>query len=188
MIIGICGKKRCGKDTIADILVNTYNFEKYAFGDPIKKIAQIIFNFSEEQLYGDKKEEKDEYWGISPREFFQKFGTDYAQYYFNNQFPNLLKENPRNLWVEVFQKWYMTEKEKNPNLKVVISDVRFIHEIQKIKSLGGYVIKVERNLNNIDDHISEIEMDIIPEDTFNLVIENKGTKEDLFKIIKDTIN
>ena len=110
MIIGICGKKRCGKDTIADILVNTYNFTKYAFGDPIKEIARIIFNFDEEQLYGDNKELIDERWGVSPRQFFQKFGTDYGQFYFNKQFPNILKDKPRTLWVQVFHQWYLKNK------------------------------------------------------------------------------
>ena len=189
MIIGICGKKRSGKDTIADILVNTYDFKKYAFGDPIKKVAKIIFNFSEEQLYGESKDLVDERWGISPREFFQKFGTDYGQYYFNEQFPNILKDKPRNLWVEVFHQWYENQRNNDRNLKIVISDVRFQHEIDKIKELGGYIIKVERNSINLkDSHLSENEIDNIHMDNFNLIINNEGTKEDLFKIIKENIN
>ena len=30
MIIGLCGKKRVGKDTVADYLVNKYGFVKYS--------------------------------------------------------------------------------------------------------------------------------------------------------------
>ena len=55
MIIGIYGKKRSGKDTIANFLCEKYGFIKYGFGDPIKDIAKIMFGFTEEQLYGSKK-------------------------------------------------------------------------------------------------------------------------------------
>ena len=56
MIIGILGQKRNGKDTCADYLVEHYNFTKVSFADPIKQILKIMFDFNDEQLYGDKKE------------------------------------------------------------------------------------------------------------------------------------
>jgi len=111
MIIGIGGKKRSGKDTIADFLIKEYGFIKYGFAEPIKEIAKIIFGFDEEQLYGTKKEEIDEVWKIKPRNFFQKFGTDYGQYIFPEHFPNIFKnENKRSLWVLVFKNWYLKKK------------------------------------------------------------------------------
>ena len=59
MIIGLSGKKRVGKDTVADYLVSKYGFIKYSFADPIKAVAKILFGFSENQLYGNNKEEID---------------------------------------------------------------------------------------------------------------------------------
>ena len=56
MLIGLLGKKRVGKDTVAEYLIEKYNFIRYAFADPIKEIAGIMFNFSYEQLYGNQKE------------------------------------------------------------------------------------------------------------------------------------
>jgi len=61
MIIGFAGKKRSGKDTIANYLVNKYNFRRYAFGGPVKEVCRILFGFDDEQLYGDRKEELDGY-------------------------------------------------------------------------------------------------------------------------------
>ena len=63
MIIGISGKKRSGKDTISDYLIQEYKFIKYGFADPIKDIAKIIFGFTEEQLYGNEKDIIDLRWG-----------------------------------------------------------------------------------------------------------------------------
>ena len=82
MIIAITGKKGSGKDTLADIMVNDYQFVKYRFADDIKLIAKILFDFDDEQLYGNKKDKLDENWNIYPREFYQKFGTDYIQQIF----------------------------------------------------------------------------------------------------------
>ncbi len=44
MIIGIFGKKGHGKDTIADYLVDNYNFHKLSYAEPIKKICREIMS------------------------------------------------------------------------------------------------------------------------------------------------
>ena len=58
MIIGLSGKKRSGKDTVAEYLCAHYGFINYGFGDPIKEIARIMFQFTDEQLYGNQKDGK----------------------------------------------------------------------------------------------------------------------------------
>lgn len=188
MIIGIAGKKRSGKDTIADFLIKEYGFIKYGFADPIKEIAKIIFGFNEEQLYGDKKGEIDENWKIKPRDFFQKFGTDYGQFIFPEHFPDTFKNvNKRSLWVLVFNKWYLKKKREDPYIKVIINDVRFNHEFECIQELGGYIMKVERDNNKIEDnHISENELNFNEE--FNYIIKNNGSKEELYEKITEIIN
>lgn len=188
MIIGIAGKKRSGKDTIADFLIKEYGFIKYGFADPIKEIAKIIFGFNEEQLYGDKKGEIDENWKIKPRDFFQKFGTDYGQFIFPEHFPDTFKNvNKRSLWVLVFNKWYLKKKREDPYIKVIINDVRFNHEFECIQKLGGYIMKVERDNNKIEDnHISENELNFNEE--FNYIIKNNGSKEELYEKITEIIN
>ena len=65
-IIGFLGKKRCGKDTSGDYLIEKYGFVKYAFADPVKQICKILFDFSEDQLYGNKKEGVDFRWYLTP--------------------------------------------------------------------------------------------------------------------------
>jgi len=190
MIIGIYGKKRSGKDTIANFLCEKYGFIKYGFGDPIKDIAKIMFGFTEEQLYGSKKEEIDPEWNISPRQFFQKFGTDYGQFLFPEQFPTIFEtcKDTRSIWVKVFKNWYKQKLKENPNIKVVINDIRFLHEYNAIKELDGYIIKIVRNIEHHDSHISENELENFEKEKFNKIIINTKEKEHLYSQIIDIIN
>ncbi len=52
MIIGICGNAGVGKDTTADFLVKTNGFVKVSLADPMKRICQAVYGFSNEQLWG----------------------------------------------------------------------------------------------------------------------------------------
>ena len=176
MIIGLVGKKRVGKDTVADYLCNKYGFIKYGFADPIKQIGQLMFDFSPDE---ELKEVVDKRWGISPREFYQKFGTEYGQYILPNQFPQIFKNiDSKSFWVKRFQIWY----EKNKDKKIVITDIRFLHEFNIIKDMGGYIIKIKRETGLVDNHISEnLELS---DDNFSSIVHNNGTKDQLLEKIK----
>lgn len=45
VLIGLTGKKRSGKDTTADYLVEKYGFSKMSFSTPLKDICKILFSF-----------------------------------------------------------------------------------------------------------------------------------------------
>ena len=173
MIIGFLGKKRCGKDTAAEYLIENHNFIRYAFGDPVKDVAKAMFGFTDEQLYGDKKEIIDPEWNISPRQAFQSIGTDYAQYSIYRSLPELETKVPiKCFWIHKFKHWYNKQKKLNPNIKVVISDLRFIHEVNCLKELGSIIIKINRNTSHQDNHISENEINIIDKDSIDFTIYN----------------
>lgn len=184
MLIAFLGRKRSGKDTVADFLIKNKGFQKYVFADPLKKGLKAFFNLSDEQLYDEKlKEEVDPRWGVSPRKLLQIIGTDIFQHSLNKFIPDL-KGEPRNHWVNLFKEWYMKEIEKNPDIKIVIADARFIHEVKAIKELGGIVIKINRtigdNINN-DMHPSEMEIDSIPDNMIDHTIMNNDTLETLYQ-------
>jgi hypothetical protein len=186
MLIAFLGRKRSGKDTLADFLTKNKGFQKYVFADPLKKGLKEFFNLSDAQLYDEKlKEEIDPRWGVSPRKLLQIIGTDIFQHSINNFIPDL-KGEPRNHWVNLFKEWYLTEIAKDSNAKIVIADARFIHEVKAIKELGGLVIKINRtigdNINN-DIHLSEVEIDKIPGNMIDYIIENDDTLEKLYQRI-----
>ena len=188
MIIAICGKKGSGKDTLANIIIENYNFTRYAFGDDIKEIAKILFNFDEDQLYGNKKDIIDKNWNITPRDFYQKFGTEYIQTIFPNLFPQIFTKNNisiREFWLKKFEIWYNDNIKKHKIFFVVISDLQFLHEYNYIKKMGGYIIKIERdNLKNIDNHSCETDLDNFTNDKFNFIIKNNDRIQDLKNQIK----
>jgi hypothetical protein len=184
-LIGILGRKRSGKDTSGDYLVEKYDFIKYAFADPVKEICKILFDFNDDQLYGEHKEGVDFRWYLKPRDAFQKIGTEFAQNDIYNYFPRL-KEKLKDeiIWVKLFKIWY----EKNKDKDIVITDVRFPHEIEAIKSLGGEIVKIDRFNSNTDNHISENFVDEINSKDIGFYIKNKYKKEDLFSQLDTIIN
>jgi hypothetical protein len=171
MIIGIAGKKGSGKDTLGLYISQKYGYIRYAFGDPVKEICKILFSLSEEQLHGNDKENITTL-GITPRESFQKIGTDFGRDIIHNMFPtlNCIKGN---LWVEIFNSYY----NKNNNKNIVITDVRFQNEVDIIKKNGGKIVYLNSlYCNNNDNHKSE--NDIID---YDIIIDNKGTIQELYE-------
>jgi len=181
MIIGLLGQKQSGKDTCADYFVKNHGFERFAFGDSVKEVCRILFGFNDEQLYGDKKEEIDRYLNITPREAFQKIGTEFGQYLIHELLPNLNIEK-RTLWTLALDK---IDISKN----IIISDVRCKHEIDAIKKKGGIIIKINRNTiqNDFNKHSSEQEIFNISSFLIDFIIDNNGTLNELFEKINSFV-
>lgn len=182
MLIGFIGKKRVGKDTSADFLIdyakaNNIEFVRMALADPIKEIARIMFNFTEDQLFGPEKDEIDPNWGIKPRDFFEQFGTEIMQFDIYKYLPQLEKRIPkREFWVQS-----LLAKVSNTN-NTIITDVRGNHEAEKIVERGGILIRIikpEINTEKKTDHITQIEPDQIRDEYIRYTIVNDGTLLDL---------
>lgn len=66
---------------------------------------------------------------------------------------------------------------------VVISDVRFLNEVEGLKKRGARVVKIVRPSQGLKGqagaHVSETEMDSIPQELFDFTIDNQGSLEDL---------
>lgn len=187
MIIGISGRKRVGKDTIADYLVQYYGFIKLDISDPLKDVCRILFDFSEDQLYGDSKEIFDPKLGTSPREIFQYLGTDILLKDINRIAP-LLEEN---LFVNKIIRGVTNIFDVNPNARIVICGLRKPNEIDKLSALPYCVkmIGVKKKHNNIETlselHEAEKYADNLITD---YQIKNNSTIQDLYKKIDNIID
>lgn len=152
MLIGLLGNKGSGKSTVADYLVKTHGFIEKSFADPLKKACQELFLFDDQQVYGDinAKETPDARWfNCTPRKVLQFIGTDLLR----NQIGTLIPELGQDIFIHHFRLWYQSHSdEKN----IVISDVRFQNEADLIVSLGGIIIRIDRNSNLSDIHESEM--------------------------------
>ena len=213
IIIGLVAPKRSGKDTAANYLCSSYGFKKYNFADPLKNGIGTMFGLNYDQLYGDSKEKVDPYWGVTPRELFQKIGTELFQF----ELPKIIEQfssHGRTFWVRCFEKWYLDQLEEynknkmywssnvfetmmrdipsnifdhsKPYFRVVVTDIRFLHEANKIKEMGGILIKLKRDTeeNEYNAHSSEKENEEI---VCDYVFENNGYMIDLYEQFDDMI-
>lgn len=79
-IIGIAAPARSGKDTVASMLLQHGNVAAYALADPVKMGCQVLFGLSDQEAWADDfKEKKIALWDRSPRELFQRIGTDWMR-------------------------------------------------------------------------------------------------------------
>lgn len=176
IIIGITGKAGSGKDTLSDYLVNQ-GFIKLSFGSAVKDIVSIVTGWSRDFVEGTNEERhlretlKHPDYNKTCRELMQFIGTDLFR-----------KQLSDNIWVNIIKNKIESDKINN---KFVITDVRFDNEAQMIKSIGGYIIQINRQNIHKLNHISEngITCDV------DYIIENDGSKNELHdKINKFIIN
>lgn len=157
----LTGKKRSGKDTVANRIAIRYNFKKLSLAEPIKRCSYEIFP-GWKYMKDSNKGKIDITYGISPRQFWQAFGTDFMQILLCKNYKEYEKITGRSFWTK-----YLINRIWNENLKkVVVSDVRFPHEVDLFKEEFNdvLVVRINRNLNNNDEHPSEKEMDTIKPD------------------------
>jgi hypothetical protein len=183
-VICLIGQKRVGKDTVANIIQSfDTEFHQFALAEPIKDIARIMFNFSESQLFDAEKDVIDERWGIRPRDFFERFGTDIMQFDIYKYLPSLESTVPRRcFWVQSL----INKIKRMQCQKVIITDVRGLHELDAIRTEfpNAQFIKITRG-NSLSsntggqEHITQQEPDLIPLEKIDRVIENIGTLEEL---------
>jgi len=145
MIIGITGLISSGKDTIADYLCDFHGFKRTSFAGSLKDAVSVIFGWDRELLEGktkasrDWREQPDHWWSnrlgmeITPRWVLQYWGTEVCRTGFH-----------KDIWVASLE-----NKLRQTSDNLVITDCRFVNEINAIKSAGGITIRVSRGPNPI---------------------------------------
>ena len=87
LLIGLAGRgtingefastARVGKDEVARVLKEDLEFRTYSFALPLKQTCQVLFGFTEAEMWNDKlKNVPIELWNLSPRTIFQRMGTE----------------------------------------------------------------------------------------------------------------
>jgi len=132
-LIGLAGPAGSGKDTIADYLVETYDYDKMSFAAPIKDALCAMFNWDPSKL--NDREWKEAVLpdiGKSPRQLMQTLGTEWGR--------NLV--NPH-LWLIIAKG--EIEYAQHHDFDIVVSDVRFENEAKMIREMGGVIWHIERD-------------------------------------------
>jgi len=127
-LIGITGKARAGKDTLATYFLER-GWQRIAFADHLKKVTALIAQ-EPEALYFDEvtKEERSPSLRMPRRRALQNVGKGMR---------DALGEN---IWVNIaLNKWKLSG-----HVPAVTTDVRYDNEAQIIKDQGGIIIQVLR--------------------------------------------
>ncbi len=171
MIIGLCGYARTGKDTVANVLVQEYGFERIAFADPIR---ELLFELNP-LVNGVRLQEmvKDYGWEITKsqmevRRLLQDLGVGARKVF------------GENFWVEQALKKVRLDK------NYVIPDVRFRNEVNAIKQIPSKIWRVKRSgVVAVNSHISEHDLDNYEADTTLL---NEGPIEYLSLLVREQMD
>ena len=115
------------------------------------------------------------YW-MSLREILVYVGTYVLQQSINKQvFVNIVRNKIRE------------EQHKNHNLQyIIVTDHRFVHELEYIHENHGITITINRNSVQQLDNIAEHDLD--DEEEYDYIIDNSGSYDELFKTIWDIVH
>lgn len=164
-IIGLGGVARSGKTHVAKLLFATYGILPWAAANHVKfsAYAQRDCKWTLHDLfYGEKPPEL--------RHYLQQLGTEMGRDIYGDQY-----------WskqVEAFA--YLAEHEFGV-AGMTVGDVRFPDEAEFVRSLGGIVLKIERDgaglSGGLETHRSEA---LVSQVVFDGVIDNSGFPEDKY--------
>ncbi|MGP3940500.1 deoxynucleotide monophosphate kinase family protein [Streptomyces sp. 6N106] len=176
--VALIGKARRGKDTVAGILVRHAGYTRLAFADRLREAALRVDPIvaSTEGPDGPRP--------LRMAEVVERFGWEYVKEYFPESrrflqnYGQTIREMDPYFWVRPVadQVWQGTRL----NMPCVVSDVRYLNEVETLRELGATVVRVRRLGAGLSgdaaNHSSETELDSLIADH---EIYNDGTLDDL---------
>lgn len=205
-LIGLIGKAGSGKDTAAQVLIEKHDFAHCKFAKPLKDIVSRAFGiedrYLEDPLFKDEKFpepwliEEDDFERFtdnlpynfvssanydvikklmigtsidSVRKLLQFIGTDVVRNHIDPQFWTSMAKSKIEYW-------------KSHHSSVVFTDVRFNNEVDLIKKEGGIIVRVDKQMEIVDNHVSE-QLRVKPD----YVLRNEGTIEELHKKMEELL-
>lgn len=158
MIIALSGYATCGKDTVADMLVEDHGFVKYAWADTLRQAAVALDPIVGWDVTKDEP--------IRYTDALEMYGYDNAKALFT-EFRRVLqflgtevgrKLIDDNVWVDATIN--RIERERSTTSDIVITDTRFSNEAHAVVERAGIVVRVTRpGVGPANEHPSETGLD-----------------------------
>ena len=154
IIIGLSGKKRSGKNTVAKLIATStpLRVKEFAFADPLKEEVCKACGISRTIL----EQNKDNF-----RLILQGWGTDFRRKMHGDDY--WIKKTGMALHAAV-----MSEQADI----FVCTDLRFENEADFLRKCGATIVRVNRTSPTDDEHASETDLDNYK---FDFVINNSST-------------
>ena len=175
ILIGLTGYAGTGKDTVREIL-EASGFYGFAFADPIRNmVRELLASTGIDECWMTRRELKEEIipqLGVSYRELAQTLGTEWGR---------SLKPD---FWLRTASAYVADLKHQGASA-LVVSDVRFVNEAAWVRSRGGVIWRIHRELAGpVREHVSETELDDIKPD---VTLHNDGTVDDLRQTVIEAV-
>ena len=191
---------------------NSHNVFSIAFADQLKTICSTIFGIPVERFYQNKATA----WICINKDFqYTEIKPDDSQIitaeecYYN--ISNIINPDSDSRWMSlrevlVYVGTYVLQQDinkrifvnvvnniikeqiiKNPELEyIIVTDIRFTHEIEYLRKHNGITINIVREGVHALDNIAEHDLDY--ESSWDYIIENNGTYEELFEKVYDLLH
>lgn len=182
--IGVVGRKHHGKSAVVTVLAEL-GYRVGNFADPLKRAFMEIYDLTYAQAYGDQKEVVDPRYGITPREIFQRGGTEVGRQIYGDTWIDKLRDDMQRYEArgEVpryfdgadrltpkgwrWQRSLQDTRSERAGCRWAVGDTRFYNEVGAIvDKWGGEVWRVVRPglppSGVGDDHESELYADSLP--------------------------
>lgn len=185
--VALLGKSRSGKDTVAQILVRHAAYTRLAFADRLKEAALQVdpvisvgtrrHGFDDYSAHGERLSDLVDRLGWeSVKDLFpeaRRFLQTYGQ---------TVREMDPRFWVRPVMTQVMNGTVWN--MPCVVSDVRYLNEVDALRELGAVIVRVERPgaglTGDAAQHSSETELDDVEPDARVL---NTSTLADLERAV-----
>lgn len=178
LLIGIHGKPRNGKDTVAKYLMKKLNLMRYGPSVRVKDTAAVMFDVPRKYFDDDNmKDQMDPFWKMTYRQMAQKVGKESSRDIFGDD-----------IWMRHVEKKLQEIKSINIQASlgysgIILPDIRYASEIRWIKEHGGsvlFVIRDDAPQTSDQGHVAEHGLSL---DLADAVIYNNGTIEELHEQI-----
>lgn len=174
-IIGIMGRSRMGKDTVASTfceLLGKENTTIYRMSRTLKEAVAVLYGYHPDEVEGPTKEQVDLRYGITPRNAIQGL----CEY--------LMKRHGSDFFSK--QVFAAYDNGAFHGKFVIIPDIRYEHDLAEIRSRGGIILKVARPYSlEVPCHAWETHIDQLRGD---YEINNQGTIDDLRRRVVEVFN
>jgi hypothetical protein len=210
ILLGVSGKAGVGKDTVGDYLVSKYDWKKISFASNLKDCCKEVFGLSHSEVYDTRLKELNFSTPIifnfihfsSIVQWMRDSLDKYVELDFDmcKKYQGTVLKTPRSVLqfvgTEIMRGLYDNYHVEvclnilNENGKYVISDVRFMNEVESIIGRGGMCVRVIRETLIEDDnnkkHASETQLDSC-ESWFHTIDNSVPGKDKLYFAIEEML-
>lgn len=153
-MIGICGDIGHGKSAVADYLVDNYGYVQLSWAEPLKEVCLQVYKHlgaKRRHFFGTQANKAEPLPNITDSLNHPHTGRSILEHMGTEGFRGVDKAT----WVKV---GLATAVDPYPDLRFVVSDVRFINEFEAIRSRDGVIWQaIKMGQQHQRDHESDQE-------------------------------